>query len=272
MRLRPNWWGVQSTLLPDNKLMALAYTAILVLAPPCLVSFLSTSKVQPLCLCPLSNSMGAINQAIAVEWVSMFHCSFQGGRTMGQIGRRPVPFWDRVKKTDTCWEWTGSRNRKGYGGYWDGTKVRRAHRVAWQKTRGPIPDGMLVCHHCDNPPCVNPDHLYVGTNSDNALDRERRRRRRIPPREQHWTNRHPERVIRGARHYVAQHPEVVQGERNPSAKLKNADVVAIRRRYAAGGISLARLAKIYGVGTSTIHRVVRGKSWTHDIKEVREEC
>src|SRR5947209_240007 len=74
-----------------------------------------------------------------------------------------------------CWEWTGARHQKGYGSiYWEGELIR-THRASWQVHRGPIPDEMLILHRCHNPPCCNPDHLYVGTDQDNSLDTRARK-------------------------------------------------------------------------------------------------
>lgn len=80
-------------------------------------------------------------------------------------------FWAKVHKTDGCWLWTGGMYATGYG--FTGTRKRRlyAHRVAYMLTYGPIPDGMQVCHHCDTPPCVRPDHLFLGNHAENAADR-----------------------------------------------------------------------------------------------------
>lgn len=69
-----------------------------------------------------------------------------------------------------CWLWTGARNHNGYGIMNYGRKALRAHRVSYQVAKGEIPDGIQVCHSCDTPRCVNPDHLWLGTNKDNALD------------------------------------------------------------------------------------------------------
>lgn len=92
--------------------------------------------------------------------------------------RLPRPFWDWVDRSgDGCWEWQGQRNEKGYG-YWRG---KRAHRHSWEQANGVIPAGMFVMHVCDNPPCVRPDHLAIGTAADNTADMlaKGRNRRRV---------------------------------------------------------------------------------------------
>lgn len=110
----------------------------------------------------------------------------------------------------------------------------RAHRMAWVKAYGPIPDGMFVCHRCDNPPCVNPDHLFLGTPGDNSRDRDRKGR------------------------HVA-----LRGESNGSSKLNDDAVRAIRARYAAGGVSQRALADEFGVDRVAVGFVVNGKTWRH---------
>lgn len=82
----------------------------------------------------------------------------------------PEVFNKRVAKGPGCWEWTGSRNTAGYGVISSKGRKRMAHRVSYEIANGPIPDGMLVCHRCDNPKCVRPDHLFLGTSRDNAQD------------------------------------------------------------------------------------------------------
>lgn len=89
-------------------------------------------------------------------------------------------FWSHVHKTPTCWVWTGTTNksRRGYGIMVHGGVRVQAHRLAHTLLVGPIPEGMFVCHHCDNPPCVRPDHLFLGTQADNIHDMMQKGRHR----------------------------------------------------------------------------------------------
>lgn len=92
-------------------------------------------------------------------------------------------FWERVdKSTSACWLWAGAKNEKGYGIAWTGTRTIRAHRLAWLLTHGDLPPRPLVlCHSCDNPACVNPDHLRAGTDMDNQRDSASKGRRIAGP-------------------------------------------------------------------------------------------
>jgi len=88
----------------------------------------------------------------------------------------PDPFWSKVQKSDGCWTWAGATWGRGYGAFKHEGRQVYAHRFAWEMAKGPIPAGLFVCHHCDNPLCVRPDHLFLGTHTDNMRDASRKGR------------------------------------------------------------------------------------------------
>jgi hypothetical protein len=149
-------------------------------------------------------------------------------------------FWRDTEKSDGCWLWRGAINHNGYGL----TSIRGrgllAHRASWLLHFGSIPTGMFVCHHCDNPPCVRPDHLFLGTAEANNRDKARKGR---SPRGDH----------NGARRMNERLPH---GERSPHAKLSSAQVDEIRTRYATGEISQSQLGRTYGVSQGHIWRIL----------------
>lgn len=161
---------------------------------------------------------------------------------------RAVPpeqrFWPKVNRNGPipshrpelgpCWEWTGRRSDGGYGRFQIGGKEAYAHRVAYAMAHGEIPEEKIVCHHCDNPPCVRDSHLFLGTDADNSKDALAKGRLSGP-----------------------------KGEANLQSKLNPDSVRQIRLRYAAGGVSYSVLAKDYGVHPSQIGAVILGKSWKH---------
>jgi hypothetical protein len=87
-------------------------------------------------------------------------------------------FWSHVEKSDGCWNWTASVASHGYGNAWDGVTVLTAHKLSWRIHFGAVPDGSVIMHTCDNPKCVRPDHLLIGTHVDNMRDMARKGRRR----------------------------------------------------------------------------------------------
>jgi hypothetical protein len=155
-------------------------------------------------------------------------------------------FWEKVKvgSSARCWEWQAARDGCGYGKLGDD----RAHRVSWRIHHGEIPDGMFVLHRCDNPCCVNPSHLYVGTKKDNAQDRERRGR------SNHAT---------GQRHGRYTHPHQTRGARNGRAKLTEQQVRELLDAYFKQGIRKAELARQYNLSKTSVGRIVSGKLWPH---------
>lgn len=145
------------------------------------------------------------------------------------------------KSDGVCWEWQAGLFSNGYGQFRVGRRKVRAHRAMFEAIHGPIPEGMIVCHRCDNPRCVRPTHLFLGTHADNARDRDRKGR-----------------GTRGRKRPEAGSP----GERNPSARLTEDDVHRIRVRRELGD-TYSELAECFGVAKSTIAAVCRRDTWSH---------
>lgn len=157
-------------------------------------------------------------------------------------------FWARVERSDDCWLWTGKRMWQGYGMVWDG-RTRRAHRVAYELENGRIPAGMLVLHSCDNPPCVKPAHLFLGTQQDNMDDKVAKGR-----------------AATGDRNGAHTHPETrARGERHWAARLTWESVRAMRAAAGAGE-SGASLARRFGISGSSIHRILTGQNWKEPLQ------
>ena len=141
-----------------------------------------------------------------------------------------------INKVTGCWEWQGSKcngyGRMVIGSRTDGTRrTIQTHRASYELKYGEIPEGMEICHKCDNPCCINPDHLFAGTRQDNIDDRERKGRNNPP-----------------------------KGEKHAKAKLTEQDVLDIRAKRAEGK-SFGKLAQEYGVHKRTIQDAVIGKNW-----------
>ena len=166
-----------------------------------------------------------------------------------------LKFWSNVHKTDGCWMWMGNKNELGYGISSINHRNFKAHRVSWFIHHHNLPERMCVLHRCDNPPCVNPAHLWIGTMKDNTDDMVRKGRS--------GPANHPETLRRGDNHYRHIHPELSFGERNPAHKLIEAQVIEIRKRYSSEGISQSALAREYGVHPHSVCLIVHRKAWKH---------
>jgi len=142
-------------------------------------------------------------------------------------------FWEKVNK-DTpngCWEWTGAIMPFGHGqmGSGKGRKLILAHRFAWELENGPIPEGMEICHHCDNPRCVRVSHLFLGTHQENMADMHQKERR----------------------------------SRGRTAVLTESQVIEIRQKYVPHIITFKILGIEYGVATETIANIIWRRNWAH---------
>lgn len=159
------------------------------------------------------------------------------------MSRKAAPidkrFWSKVDQSagpDACWPWTGHKQPKGYGAFSIGRKFIGAHRFSYILAHGSIPDGLYICHHCDNPSCVNPSHLFAGTMSDNSIDMYKK----------------------GRRIFIGK-----KGQEHPRAKLTNQDVVNIREEYVPEKVSVYKLAEKYNVSSSAIFAIIKHRSWSH---------
>lgn len=146
-------------------------------------------------------------------------------------------FWEKVDKRgiNGCWIWTASIKTDGYGQLTVDGRFWRAHRLSWVLHNGPILYGLLVCHHCDTPACVNPAHLFLGTHKDNIRDSINKGR---------WGDR--------------------IGENSSRSILTEKEVLEIRHKYEKGLITnKTKIAREYGVHPGTIHDILIRKNWKH---------
>lgn len=152
---------------------------------------------------------------------------------IGYKGTLEQRFWRKVGKTDDCWYWIAAKSPKGYGNLWNGNRVEHAHRVAYKLFIGPIPDGLFVCHTCDEPSCVNPAHLFLGTNEDNQRDASRKGR-------------------------------TAAGTKHPNSKLTSEQVIEMRTLYATGEFTLQQLAEAYKICNSTAYYAIHKINYEKD--------
>lgn len=149
-------------------------------------------------------------------------------------------FFERIeKRPNGCWIWIGSLDTKHYGRIKHLGKSTKAHRVAWQIYRGEIPNEMAVCHNCpngDNPSCVNPSHLFLGTRAENTKDA----------------------MIKGS---------LCHGSKCHKAKLNENDVALIRTMFRTNTATRIELAKRFGVSAVSISYIINGKTWKHVMEQ-----
>lgn len=148
-------------------------------------------------------------------------------------------FWAKVEKGDGCWNWNGSVNspKEPYGklAFMMGKQINlTAHRVSWMLHFGEIPEGMCVLHKCDNPACVRPDHLFLGTDADNNLDKLRKGR-----------------------------ANAINGEKVNTAKMTPLSVRVARRLFKYHKFKLIEISAIFGISVAAVWSLVMGKSWKH---------
>jgi len=137
-------------------------------------------------------------------------------------------FWEKVDKSKECWEWQAARDKDGYGFFHHHGKMGKAHRFSWEMHNGPIPEGLQVLHKCDNPRCIRPDHLFVGTNIENVADRTKKRRQ----------------------------PD---GERHNEAKVTLKQVQEMRRNGKTG--TYKSIGQRYGLSIAQTAKILNNQSW-----------
>lgn len=155
-------------------------------------------------------------------------------------------FWEKVDRgggPDACWNWKRGKRTRGYGAAYHNGRQWPASRLAYALAVGAIPPDMCVCHRCDNPPCCNPAHLFLGTVAENARDRARKGRGKSNITS--FLRLHPERTARGFQ--------------LPHSKVSKEMACAVREMYALGGVTQQDLARRFGVHQAQISRIVLGQ-------------
>lgn len=148
-------------------------------------------------------------------------------------------FWSKVEigNPDECWEWKAGNNGRGYGKFYvggDGNPQRYAHRISWSLANGDIPEGLILCHKCDNPKCINPDHLFLGTQAENMQDASKKGRCK---------------------------PSMAHGNSSGHNKIDEKDIPDVKKMIAEG-VSLKTIADIYGVSKQSIFHIKTGRNWS----------
>lgn len=137
-------------------------------------------------------------------------------------------FFEKVKKSPSCWNWIANKNKKGYGRFWVNGRNEFAHRTSWRMLHGRVNFNLRVLHRCDNPSCVNPKHLFLGTHADNGSDKAKKGR-------------------------------AARGEGNGNSKLRAEDIYTIRNSRD----SVSQLADAFGIDRTQIWNIRKRKQWRH---------
>lgn len=202
----------------------------------------------------MSCAMAGCGRLVTAGRTTSRFCSRSCAGKNARARRKPeaavdVRFWSKVNKNGPivrvdlgpCWVWIAAHHDKGYGTFWLPSERRlvKAHRQSWEWARGPVPEGLVLCHRCDNPPCVNPDHLFPGTTKENSDDAASKGRLATPP--------------------------LHVGEDQHLARLTADAVRVIRAEYVRGDRrrGAPALGRRYGVTKAAILAVVNMKTWKH---------
>lgn len=184
-------------------------------------------------IAPKTNNKRGYIQGIPMDYL-------RGHRLRFSYEQAVIAFWAKVAITangDLCWEWKGAKSPLGYGHLKFLGHYENAYRIAWILPDYKIPNDMSVLHSCDNPTCVNPKHLFIGTQLDNMQDMTRKGRRA-----------YGEKVSNA-------------NEKNPNSKLTENQINKMRKRFRAGGITKAELGRQYGITRGHVCKIISGRNW-----------